>query len=66
MLTATRREWNELYVFFTLLAQGELALGDADGKRSGKVLPVAMVSRQEHDGPRILTKAVSVCLAHIQ
>ena len=52
MLTATRREWNELYVFFTLLAQGELALGDADGKRSGKVLPVAMVSRQEHDGPR--------------
>ena len=29
MLTATRREWNELYVFFNFLAQGGIVLGNA-------------------------------------
>ena len=31
MLTATRREWNELYVFFNLLAQGGIVLGNEEG-----------------------------------
>ena len=52
MMTATRREWNELYVFFALLGQGSIALGDAEGKASPRVLPIARISRQEHDGKR--------------
>lgn len=40
MLTATRREWNELYVFFNLLAQGEVVLGNEEGLPSGRVLPI--------------------------
>ena len=51
-MTATRREWNELYVFFALLGQGSIALGDAEGKASPRVLPIARISRQEHDGKR--------------
>lgn len=51
MMTATRREWSELYTFFTILAQGGLAAGTAEGTE-GAWLPVALVQRQEHDGPR--------------
>lgn len=51
MLTATRREWNELYVLFAILGKGELALGDEAGNPA-RVLPVAAVLRQEHDGER--------------
>ena len=52
MLLATRKEWNELYVFFSLLAKGSIALGDAEGKASERVLPIYMISRQEYDGER--------------
>ena len=52
MLTATRKEWNELYVFFSLLAKGSIMLGDADGKPSERNLPIFMISRQEYDGVR--------------
>lgn len=52
MLTATRKEWNELYVFFSLLAKGCIMLGDADGKPSERNLPIFMISRQEYDGVR--------------
>ncbi len=55
MLTATRREWNELYVFFRLLDQGKVSLGDAMGKASERVLPIAVITRQEHDGTRSYT-----------
>ena len=51
MMTATRREWSELYTFFTILAQGGLAAGTADGTE-GTWMPVALVQRQEHDGTR--------------
>lgn len=51
MMTATRREWSELYTFFTILAQGGLAAGTAEGTE-GDWLPVVLVRRQEHDGPR--------------
>lgn len=51
MLTATRREWNELYTFFSLLAEGHLAAGTADGE-PGKLLPVVAIRRHEHDGDR--------------
>ena len=52
MLTATRREWNELYVFFALLGKGSVTLGDEEGKPSPRVLPIVRISRQEHDGKR--------------
>lgn len=52
MLTATRREWNELYTFFTLLAQGKIGAGNATGEPSEQVLPIAMVQREEYDGTR--------------
>lgn len=55
MLTATRREWNELYVFFNLLAQGGIVLGNEEGLPSGRVLPIFQVTRQEHDGERRYT-----------
>ena len=55
MLTATRREWNELYVFFNLLAQGGIVLGNEEGLSSGRVLPIFQVTRQEHDGERRYT-----------
>lgn len=55
MLTATRKEWNELYVLFALLAKGELALGNIEGKASDRVLPIAQIIRQEHDGERKYT-----------
>ena len=50
-MTATRREWSELYTFFTILAQGGIAAGTAEGTE-GDWLPVALVRRQEHDGER--------------
>ena len=52
MLVATRREWNELYVFFSLLGQGQVDLGDANGLPSGRTMPIACITRQEHDGAR--------------
>ena len=52
MLTATRREWNELYTFFSVLAEGKLAAGTAAGE-AGKQLPVVAVRRHEHDGDRL-------------
>lgn len=52
---ASRREWNELYVFFALLAEGKIALGNEEGNPSERVLPVAVVTRQEHDGERRYT-----------
>lgn len=52
MLSATRKEWNELYVFFTLLHKGSVSLGNEEGKPSDRVLPIYMISRQEHDGER--------------
>lgn len=55
MLTATRREWNELYVLFSLLAKGKLALGNEEGEPSERVLPIAAVIRREHDGERRYT-----------
>lgn len=51
MLEATRREANELYTFFTLLAEGVIHLGNAEGKPA-TVAPIAMIRRQEHDGQR--------------
>ena len=51
MMTATRREWSELYTFFTILSQGYLAAGTAEGTEGAR-LPVALVQRQEHDGTR--------------
>lgn len=51
MMTATRREWSELYTFFTILAQGALAGGTPDGT-AGASIPVALVVRCEHNGER--------------
>lgn len=51
MLEATRREANELYTFFTLLAEGSIHYGDAEGMPAA-VAPIAMVRRMEHDGQR--------------
>ena len=51
MLKASRREANELYTLFHLLAEGKIAMGDAQGKPAREV-PIAFVRRQEHDGPR--------------
>lgn len=50
--TATRREWSELSAFFFLLCQGCVKLGNADGKPSARVLPIAVIQREEHDGTR--------------
>ncbi|MCM1109127.1 MAG: HpaII family restriction endonuclease [Clostridium sp.] len=52
MLTATRREWNELYTFFSILAEGYLTMGTAAGE-PGKQVTVAAVRRHEHDGDRL-------------
>lgn len=50
---ATRREWGELYAFFRLLVDGYVHAGKADATADEeKRLKVAMVQRQEHDGPR--------------
>lgn len=52
MLEATFREANELYVFFSLLAKGQVDLGDANGESAG-VAPIMAVVRHEHDGMRL-------------
>lgn len=50
---ATKREWSELYAFFRILSDGFLAEGNPDLSLEGRtLLPVAMVQRIEHDGPR--------------
>jgi len=51
MLEASRREANELYTLFHLLAEGKVAMGDAKGN-PGKEVPIVLVERQEHDGAR--------------
>ena len=55
MLSATRTEWNELYVVFSLLHQGQLVLGNAGGTPSDSSLPIGRLTRQEHDGKRDYT-----------
>ena len=52
MLTATRREWSEIYTLFRILADGKLACGDASGRPTERMLPVSRVEREEHDGRR--------------
>ena len=51
MLEATRREANELYVLFSLLAAGMVEKGNSQGEADGQV-PVTMIVRREHDGLR--------------
>lgn len=51
MLEATLYDANELYVLFSLLSSGYVIPGDAEGKLL-KPVPLALVVRQEHDGPR--------------
>ncbi|MCR5434635.1 MAG: HpaII family restriction endonuclease [Bacteroidaceae bacterium] len=51
MLEATRREANELYVLFSLLAAGTVEKGNAQGEAAGQA-PVAMIVRREHNGLR--------------
>ena len=50
---ASKKEWSELYAFFRVLADGQVELGDADGKNAGKAWKVACVQREEHDGTRM-------------
>lgn len=52
MTEATRREANELYTLFSLLANGTVGRANALGKPDGEI-PVAAVRRQEHDGKRL-------------
>lgn len=52
MLSATRNEWNELYVLFSLLGKGVVATGNSSGLPSKKLLPIAIVTRVELEGPR--------------
>ncbi|GAE21026.1 HpaII family restriction endonuclease [Bacteroides pyogenes] len=52
MFEATKKEWCELYAFFRLLANGTVALGTAEAKPDDMNRPVAMILREEHDGPR--------------
>lgn len=51
MLEATLREANELYVFFSLLAKGEVNMGDSQGE-CASCAPLVAVVRHEHDGLR--------------
>lgn len=49
----TKRELGEIYAFFRLLADGQVALGTAEAAPDGQqVWPVALVQREEHDGTR--------------
>lgn len=52
MFEATKKEWCELYAFFRLLADGRVTPGTSDVKKSETNWPVAMILREEHDGPR--------------
>ncbi len=50
---ATKREWMELYTFFSLLADGYVYGGTPDIKQNERLkIPVAMMVREEHDGTR--------------
>lgn len=50
---ATKKEWSELYTFFRLLADGKVSLGTPQAKTDEeKCWPIAMIQREEHDGPR--------------
>lgn len=49
---ATKRELCELYTFFRLLAEGKVALGTTEAKKGEINWPIAMIQREEHDGPR--------------
>lgn len=50
---ATKKEWSELYSFFRLIADGYVACGTIDKKADEEnILPVAMITREEHDGTR--------------
>lgn len=49
---ATKSEWSGIYTFFTLLADGKIAKGNADVKNSDEYFPIAMIQRTEHDSIR--------------
>ncbi|MBQ8594184.1 MAG: HpaII family restriction endonuclease [Bacteroidaceae bacterium] len=50
---ASKREWSELYAFFRLLSDGCIAAGTPEGTADGqRVMKVALVQREEHDGTR--------------
>lgn len=50
---ATKREVGELYTFFRLLVDGEVAAGTPDVAAGNcKPRPIACIERVEHDGPR--------------
>ena len=50
---ADKREWNEVYAFFRILADGILFAGDSQMKKDEScTFPVALVQREEHDGTR--------------
>ena len=52
MFEATKREWSELYCFFRLLADGKVTMGTPESRRSETAWTIAMIQREEHDGPR--------------
>lgn len=50
---ATKREWSELYTFFRLLSNGFVYSGTPQVKiNEEECLPIALIQREEHDGPR--------------
>ena len=50
---ATKREVGELYTFFRLLADGKVSLGTPKAQKDEtKCWPIALIQREEHDGPR--------------
>lgn len=49
---ATKREWCELATFFKLLADGTIALGTTEAMKTDTYWPIAMIQREEHNGPR--------------
>lgn len=50
---ANKREWNELYVFLRLLAEGKLHLGNHRGELNERSFwPIAVIEREDHDGTR--------------
>lgn len=51
--SANKREWSELYLFFRLLSEGKLYLGNHRGEKNNRAFwPIAVIERVEHDGPR--------------
>ncbi len=49
---ATKKEWSEIYSFFRLLSDGKINLGTIESKKDDACWPIAMIQREEHDGPR--------------